>query len=120
MRVLITAHDGFNYFGRAYNVAVFAPQDVNAAAASADNIQSMVQVIVDRGVRTVFPESALPPETMNVLLSAALAQGQTVELGGTLYADALAQAGGDAATYDAMMRHNVDMIVMGLLGLPAE
>lgn len=119
-RILITTHDAFQYFGRAYSFEVFAPQNITAAEASEDEVSRTVQIIVDRQIPVIFVENSLPQNMAEILVEGAAGQGQTVEIGGSLYADDLAQSGTMDGTYIGMIRHNVDMIVTALLGLPAE
>jgi manganese/zinc/iron transport system substrate-binding protein len=118
--VLITAHDAFRYFGNAYGMETYAPQNSSAAPPTNESIQSVLQIVVNRQVPAVFVESILPPDNLNIIIAGATAQGQAVEIGGTLYSDAVGQPASNSITYDGMMRHNVDTIVTGLLGLPAE
>lgn len=114
-RVLVTAHDAFNYFGRAYGMDVEAVQGVSTQAeASTADIQALTAVIVERQVPAIFVETTISPRTIEAVLAAVEARGQAVKLGGQLYSDAMGEAGGDADTYLKMMRHNIDTIVAAL------
>ncbi len=119
-RLLITAHDGFSYFGRTYGMDVLAIQDANADPASADSIQTILQTVIQKGVPAIFAESTLPQDAITTIINEATAQGLTIENGGLLYSDSLGAQGSDVSTYDGMMRHNADTIVTALLNLPAE
>jgi manganese/zinc/iron transport system substrate-binding protein len=119
-RTLVTAHDAFSYFGRAYGFNVYAPQDALATAPTPDSLQSVAQAIVEKKVTTIFAESTLPQDTLNTIIGMAGGQGQPATIGATLYSDSTGPTDGDRATYDGMMRYNVDMIVTSILGLPAE
>ena len=68
----------------------------------------------------VFSENSSLPDLMDTLTASVQSQGQTVIVAGSLYSDALGRLDSEASTYLGMMRYNVDSIVTGLLGLPAE
>ena len=114
-RYLITSHDAFSYFGRAYDISVLGLQGINIdAEPSIKDMQQMVQLICQKQIHTIFVESALPHRSMQALEQAALAYGWPVTIGDELYTDALGTADEHADTYIDMMRHNVATIVSGL------
>ncbi|GAB4426576.1 MAG: zinc ABC transporter substrate-binding protein [Chloroflexi bacterium OHK40] len=114
-RVLITAHDAFNYYGRAYGLQVEAVQGISTESeASVADIQVLADLVLERQVPAIFIESTISPRTIEAVIAAAREGGQEVRIGGELYADALGEPGGDADTYLKMMRHNIDTIVMAL------
>jgi manganese/zinc/iron transport system substrate-binding protein len=114
-RVLVTAHDAFNYFGRAYGLKVAAVQGVSTEAeASTADIQALTKVIIDNNVPAIFVETTISPRTIEAVQAAVQATGREVALGGKLYSDAMGEPGSDADTYIKMMRHNIDTIVKAL------
>ena len=116
-RVLVTAHDAFNYFGQAYGVEVRGLQGLSTATeAGAADVRDLAAFVAERGVPALFVESSIPPRSIEAVLAAVRARGGTAEIGGNLFSDALGDAGGDADTYVGMIRHNVDTIVEGLSG----
>jgi manganese/zinc/iron transport system substrate-binding protein len=116
-RVLVTAHDAFNYFGRAYGVEVLALQGISTQAeAGTADVQRLAGEIVRRGVPAVFVETSIPQRLIEAVRAAAAARGQRVTIGGSLYSDALGDAGTPAGTYVGMFRHNVENIVRALQG----
>lgn len=116
-RVLITAHDAFEYFGRRYGFEVLGVQGVSTASeAGAGDIQDLADIIVEREIRAIFVESAVPPATIEAVQAAVRAQGWNVEIGGSLYADAYGEEGTPDGTYIGMVRANVNTIVGALLG----
>lgn len=116
-RVLITAHDAFQYFGHAYGFEVFAPQGISTASeAGIADIRRTIDLIVERRIRAIFVESSVPPDVIEAIVSGAKARGHDVRIGGELFSDSLGEPGTPAGTYEGMMRHNVDTIVDGLLG----
>ncbi|MGD9689941.1 MAG: metal ABC transporter solute-binding protein, Zn/Mn family [Phycisphaerales bacterium] len=115
-RVLITAHDAFGYFGRAYDVEVRAIQGVSTdSEASVRAINELVRIIVERRIGAVFVESSVPPKTVEALVEGCRARGHMVRVGGELFSDALGPAGTPEGTYIGMVRHNVNTIVNALL-----
>ncbi len=111
-RVLVTAHDAFSYFGRAYNMEVRGLLGVSTAAeAGTADVQALAAFIADRGLPAVFVESSVPPRFVEALTEAVLARGGDVTIGGSLYSDALGSPGGAAETYVGTVRANVETIV---------
>ena len=116
-RVIITAHDAFNYFGRAYGFEVRGLQGISTAAeAGAGDVQGLARFIAERRIPAIFVESSVSPRTIQAVREAVRARGFEVEIGGSLYSDAMGDAGTPAGTYVGMVRHNVDTIVKGLRG----
>lgn len=116
-RVLITAHDAFNYFGRAYGFEVRGLQGVSTATeAGAADVRELAEFIAERRIPAIFIESSVPPRTIEALQEAVRARGFEVRIGGELFSDALGDAGTPEGTYVGMIRHNIDTIVTALLG----
>lgn len=116
-RVLITAHDAFEYFGRRYGFEVLGVQGVSTASeAGAGDIQDLAEIIVEREIRAIFVETSVPPATIEAVQAAVRSQGWNVQIGGSLYADAYGEEGTPDGTYIGMVRANVETIVGALLG----
>jgi manganese/zinc/iron transport system substrate-binding protein len=116
-RVLITAHDAFNYFGRAYGFEVRGLQGISTAAeAGTADVQALAQFIADRKIRAIFVESSVPQRTIEAVQAAVRAKGFDVKIGGQLFSDAMGDPGTPEGTYIGMVRHNVDTIVNALKG----
>lgn len=116
-RVMITAHDAFQYFGRAYDIEVFAPQGITTASeAGVEDIRKVIDLAVDRNIPAIFVESSVPPDIIEAIIAGADARGHHLNIGGSLYSDAMGEAGTPDGTYIGMIRHNVDTIVSALLG----
>jgi manganese/zinc/iron transport system substrate-binding protein len=114
-RVLVTAHDAFSYFGRAYDVEVLGLQGISTAAEyGLADVQRLVDLLVSRKIKAVFVESSVPKRSIEALVQGAQAQGQTVSIGGELFSDAMGAEGTPEGTYIGMVRHNVDTIVNAL------
>lgn len=114
-RVLVTAHDAFNYFGEAYGFEVVGLQGLSTATeAGVKDVQNLAKLIIDKQVKAIFVETSVPERTIEALQQAVKAQGFDVQIGGTLYSDALGSAGTDEGTYTGMLRHNVNTIVDAL------
>lgn len=117
IRVLVTAHDAFNYFGRRYDVEVVGLQGLSTATeAGAGDVQDLAQFLADRKIPAIFVESSIPPTTIEAVQAATKARGWDVKIGGQLYSDAMGEAGTPDGTYIGMIRHNVTTITEALLG----
>ncbi|HTU15015.1 MAG TPA: zinc ABC transporter substrate-binding protein [Solirubrobacterales bacterium] len=114
-RVLVTSHDAFRYLGRRYDLDVAAIQGLSTAAeATTDDIERVAKVVADRGVKSVFVESSVPPQTINAVLAAANREGGEASEGDELYSDAAGQDGTFEGTYRGMVESNIDKLVEGL------
>jgi manganese/zinc/iron transport system substrate-binding protein len=115
-RVLITAHDAFGYFGRAYGFEVMALQGISTTSeAGTGDVRRLAGEIERRRIPAIFLETSIPPRTVSAVIAAVGARGFRVEPGGELYSDAMGDAGTPEGTYIGMVRHNVDTIVGALL-----
>ena len=116
-RVLVTAHDAFAYFGRAYGFEVLGLQGISTVSeAGARDVSELADLIAERRIPAVFVESSVSPRTIEAVQAAVRARGFDVRIGASLYSDALGSEGTPAATYVGMVRHNVAGIVGALLG----
>lgn len=116
-RVLITAHDAFNYFGGAYGFEVLGLQGISTESeASTADVQNLTDFIVERQVRAIFIESSVPIRNVEAVQAAVKDKGFDVQIGGELYSDAMGDAGTVEGTYIGMVTHNIDTIVKGLSG----
>lgn len=114
-RVLVTAHDAFHYFGRAYDVEVKAIQGVSTESeAGVKEINDLVTFIVDRKIRSVFVETSVSERNVESLVDGCKARGHSVTIGGELFSDSMGKPGTPEGTYVGMVRHNVDVIVRAL------
>jgi len=116
-RVVITSHDAFNYFGKAYGFEVRGIQGISTESeAGLKDIEGLVNFIVDREIRAVFVESSVSEKNVRALLEGAKARGKEVKIGGTLFSDAMGRPGTYEGTYIGMIDHNVTTVVRALGG----
>ena len=114
-RILVTAHDAFNYFGKAYGFKVVGLQGLSTATeAGVQDVQQLSEYIIKNKVKAVFIESSVPRRTIEALEAAVLSKGHQVSIGGSLYSDALGDAGSVEGTYIGMFLYNVKTIVNAL------
>lgn len=118
-RKLVTPHDAFNYFSRAYNIEVKSPQGVSTEAEIAtSDINETVDFIVKNNVKAVFVESTTDPARMEKLYEATKKRGAIIKViggdGNELFSDSLAEEGKEGDTYIGMYRHNIKLIVDNL------
>jgi manganese/zinc/iron transport system substrate-binding protein len=120
-RVLVTAHDAFGYFGRAYDVDVVALQGVSTVSEfGLADVRRIVDLLVERKIKAVFVESSIPKRSIEAVVAGAKARGHEVVVGGTLYSDAMGTPGTKEGTYVGMVQSNVRTITDALLGKVAS
>ncbi|MFO7653183.1 MAG: zinc ABC transporter substrate-binding protein [Candidatus Krumholzibacteriia bacterium] len=116
-RVLVTAHDAFNYLGRAYGLEVVGLQGISTASeAGTGDVQALAALIADRRIPAMFVETSVSPRAIEAVQQAVRARGHQVVVGGEVYSDAMGDTGTPAGTYVGMIHHNVDTIVAALAG----
>ena len=114
-RILVTAHDAFNYFGKNYGFEVVGLQGLSTATeAGVQDVQKLAAFIIEKNVKAIFVESSVPKRTIEALQAAVKSKGHEVNIGGTLYSDALGNAGTVEGTYIGMFEYNVNTIVNAL------
>lgn len=116
-RVLVTAHDAFNYFGRAYGFDVVGIQGISTESeAGIRRVSDVVDLLVERGVAAVFVESSVSDRNVRALIEGAASQGHHVVVGGELFSDAMGADGTYEGTYLGMIDHNATTIARALGG----
>lgn len=116
-RVLITAHDAFSYFGRAYGVEVRGLQGISTLSEfGLQDVSALVDYIVDHQIPAVFVESSVSDRSLKAVLAGVQQRGRTVHIGGSLFSDAMGAPGTPEGTYIGMVKHNVNTIVKALAG----
>jgi manganese/zinc/iron transport system substrate-binding protein len=116
-RVLITAHDAFNYMGRAYGIEVMGIQGLSTESeAGLKDINRLVDLLVERGIPAVFVETSVSDKNVKALIEGAASRGHTVVIGGELFSDAMGPPGSYEGTYEGMIDHNVTVITRALGG----
>ena len=114
-RILVTAHDAFNYFGKNYGFEVVGLQGLSTATeAGVKDVQKLAAFIIEKKVKAIFVESSVPKRTIEALEAAVKSKGHDVKIGGTLFSDALGNAGTIEGTYIGMFEYNVNTIVNAL------
>jgi len=114
-RIVVTAHDAFNYFGNAYDFQVVGLQGISTATeAGVKDVQELSEFIIENKVKAIFIESSVPKRTIEALQAAVLSKKHNVEIGGSLYSDALGNPGTEEGTYLGMFKYNVNTIVNAL------
>lgn len=116
-RVLVTAHDAFQYFGRAYGLEVRGIQGISTESeAGVRDLEELIDFIVERGLPAVFVESSVADKNVRALVEGAGSRGHEVRIGGTLFSDAMGPGGSYEGTYIGMIDHNVTTITNALGG----
>lgn len=116
-RVLLTAHDAFNYFGAAYGFDVIGIQGISTESeAGLKRMSELVTLLVERDIAAVFVESSVSDRNIRALIEGAAAKGHTVVIGGELFSDAMGPSGSYEGTYLGMIDHNTTTISRALGG----
>jgi manganese/zinc/iron transport system substrate-binding protein len=116
-RVLVTAHDAFKYFGRAWGYEVMGLQGISTESeAGLARIAELVDTLVARRIGAVFVETSVSDRNMRALIEGAAAQGHEVVIGGELFSDAMGAEGSYEGTWIGMIDHNVTVIAAALGG----
>lgn len=116
-RVLITAHDAFGYFARAYALEVRSVQGLSTESeASVQDINNLVNFIVENKIPAIFVESSVSEKNVRAIIEGAAQQGWKVSIGGELFSDAMGKPGTYEGTYVGMIDHNVTIITQALGG----
>lgn len=115
-RVLITSHDAFSYYGRAYGLELHALTGVSTESdPQTSDIRRVNSIISQRQIPAIFMESTINPKLLQEL-----AKDNNIRIGGKLYADSLGEPSGEAGTYIKMMEHNTRVIVEALSSLSID
>ncbi len=114
-RILVTAHDAFSYFGKAYDFNVVGLQGLSTATeAGVQDVQKLANFIIEKEVKAIFVETSVPKRTIEALQAAVKSKNHEVTIGGTLFSDALGNPGTKEGTYVGMFEYNVNTIVNAL------
>ncbi len=114
-RVLITAHDAFQYFGRAYDIEVRGLQGLSTATEfGIQDVTRMVSLIIERNIPAIFIETGVSTRAIESVIIGVRDRGYQVRLGGSLFSDSMGARGTPEGTYSGMFRHNVETIVQAL------
>lgn len=120
-RVLVTAHDAFNYMARAYGLEVRGIQGISTESeAGVADVNRIVELLVERGIRAVFVETSVSDKNVRALIEGAKSRGHDVIIGGSLFSDAMGKPGSYEGTYVGMIDHNVTIITRALGGTADE
>jgi manganese/zinc/iron transport system substrate-binding protein len=116
-RILVTAHDAFGYFGRAFDFDVVGIQGISTASeAGLYRIQEVVNLLVERDIRAVFVETSVSDQTVKAVIDGAAAVGHSLSIAGQLFSDAMGPEGTYRGTYIGMLDHNYTTIAEALGG----
>lgn len=114
-RIMITAHDAFNYFGRAYEMDVRGIQGISTAADyGLKDLESLINLIVEKKIKAVFVESSVSPKSIEALREGVKNKGWDLKIGGQLFSDAMGDRNTFEGTYIGMVTSNVNTIVNAL------
>ncbi|MFD1956218.1 metal ABC transporter solute-binding protein, Zn/Mn family [Paenibacillus thailandensis] len=114
-RVLVTAHDAFGYFGKAYGIEVRGLQGMNTMAEyGSKDVSDLRDFLIENNIKAVFIESSVPHKSIEAVIEGAKSLGHDIKIGGELFSDAMGEEGTEEGSYIGMVKHNVDTIVRAL------
>ncbi|MCH7323801.1 zinc ABC transporter substrate-binding protein [Solibacillus sp. MA9] len=114
-RILVTAHDAFNYFGKSQGFEVRGLQGLSTNSEyGVKDVQNMVDYLVENNIKSIFVESSVSDKAMKAVIEGAKEKGHSIVIGGQLFSDAMGAVGTEEGTYLGMYKHNVDTIVNSL------
>ncbi|WP_107924425.1 metal ABC transporter solute-binding protein, Zn/Mn family [Lysinibacillus parviboronicapiens] len=114
-RILVTAHDAFNYFGASQGFDVRGLQGLSTDSEyGVKDVQEMVDFLVENNIKAIFVESSVSDKAMNAVIEGAKQKGHNIVIGGELFSDAMGAEGTTEGTYIGMYHHNIDTIVDAL------
>ncbi len=114
-RILVTAHDAFNYFGKSQGFEVTGLQGLSTESEyGVKDVQNMVSFLVQNNIKAIFVESSVSDKALQAVIEGAKEKGIDVTIGGELFSDAMGAEGTEEGTYIGMYKHNVDTIVNAL------
>ena len=114
-RAMVTAHDAFSYFGRAFTIEVKGLQGVSTAAEfGVNDMRSTAEFIISRELTTVFTETSVNAKSIEALKEAVEQKGGEVKLGEPLFSDALGEKGTPEATLIGAFKYNTTQILNSL------
>ncbi len=120
-RVLVTAHDAFNYLGKAYGLEVLGIQGLSTESeAGLRQIEALANFLVVKQIKSVFVETNISDRNIKAVIQGAKSRGHEVEIGGFLYSDAMGREDAYEGTYIGMMDHNIKTLVKSLGGQVPE
>ncbi|WP_341299478.1 zinc ABC transporter substrate-binding protein [Lysinibacillus sp. FSL H8-0500] len=114
-RILVTAHDAFNYFGRSQGFEVRGLQGLSTESEyGVKDVQEMVDFLVANKIKAIFVESSVSDKAMQAVIEGAKEKGHDIVIGGELFSDAMGAEGTEEGTYIGMYQHNINTIVDAL------
>ena len=112
LRILVTAHDAFSYFGKTYGITVKSLQGISTASEpSIKDREDLTKFIIEHGIKTIFAETSVPSKGIQAVIESCRKEGYLIESHDLLYSDSLAEEESEAGTYLGMMRTNLRYII---------
>ena len=114
-RILVTAHDAFQYFGDAYDMRVEGLQGISTVADfGLRDIANLIDLIIENQIKAIFVETSVSSKSIDAVITGCKEKGHEVAIGGYLYSDAMGELGTDEGTYIGMVERNINTIVDAL------
>ena len=115
-RYLVTSHDAFGYFGKAYGLKVIGLQGISTVTkAGVKDKERVIGLITKNGINAIFTETSVATGPIKSVIEDCKAKKHTIFLGGHLFSDAMGEEGTKEGTYIGMIQHNVKTISHALI-----
>lgn len=115
-QVLVTAHDAFAYFGKAYQLEVKSLQGLSTLSEPGlRDLTELITIVQENKVKAIFAEQTISPKAIRAVAAGAAERNHQVNLAGPLYTDSLDAKGTQAGTYIGMVRTNLKIIYESLM-----
>lgn len=114
-RVLVTAHDAFEYFSRAFNFEVEAVQGISTEGEPGlRRINQLIDLLTERKIGAVFTELSVSDKNINALVEGCRGKGHGLTIGGSLFSDTVGAEGTPEETLTGALKHNIAEIKAAL------
>lgn len=118
-RILVTAHDAFQYFARTFGFRVEAVQGLSTESEPGlKRINELAKLLVEANISAIFTEQSVSDRNIKALISECESRGHRLTVGGTLYSDTAGPAGTPEETLTGAVMYNIHEIAASLAAEP--
>jgi manganese/zinc/iron transport system substrate-binding protein len=110
-RYLVTAHDAFGYFGRAYGLKVKSLLGLSTLSeVGIKDVIDLSDFLKSNDIKSIFAETMVSNRSIRKVIETCEENGHQVKIGGNLFSDAMGEPGKPGGTYIGMLIHNAQTI----------
>ena len=116
-RVIVSAHDAFQYFGQRYGITFEPLLGLSTASETKlARVNELVQLVEERQISAVFSETSVESAGITALREGAASKGIELRSLPPLFSDALGQEGEPGGSYFSMLLENTINMVDAMTG----